>query len=97
MKVLPFNPSQSPKPAAGRRETQTISFQERLSQAGAPLNPGLKAIISENHQASREVSAEDLGAAGELVKALVGQIKAQNPQALGKIHNLDGILYYYQV
>ncbi|MDR1577500.1 MAG: hypothetical protein LBT86_04640 [Deltaproteobacteria bacterium] len=94
MKIFPFDPRHTNRPTQGR-PSQTLNFEEELAKINPP-SPGLKAIFSENLKASQGVSPEDLGKAGQLVKALIGQIQTAEPQQLKKIHNLDGILYYYQ-
>ncbi|MDR1871475.1 MAG: hypothetical protein LBS60_06040 [Deltaproteobacteria bacterium] len=95
MKILPFDPSYKPVKtnATGSGRPQSLSFEAELARAKA--NSGAKAIHSENLLASQAVSPEDLGTAGELVKALVTQITAASPQKINNIHKLDGVLYYF--
>ncbi|MDR1607877.1 MAG: hypothetical protein LBT38_05655 [Deltaproteobacteria bacterium] len=95
MKILPFDPNITPRRAQGSKAAN-LNFSEELAKANQP-NSGLRAIFSENLKASQGVSPEDLGAAGQLVKDLIRQIQVAGPERLEKVHNLDGILYYYQV
>jgi hypothetical protein len=99
MKILPFEPHQIKSPAreGGRPNShQTLSFESELKNSqSAPT--GLDAVISENLKAAGGASQEDLGQAGCLLQTLLAQIKSVEPQELRKVHNLDGILYYYRV
>lgn len=97
MKILPFDPTRPIDSPKGRRELKPLSFEAELAKANLPSEPGLRAIFSENLKASQKISPEDLGAAGNLLKALLSQIQGADPKELKKIHNLDGVLYYYQV
>ncbi|MDR3135687.1 MAG: hypothetical protein LBU69_06305 [Deltaproteobacteria bacterium] len=54
-------------------------------------------ISSENRLATQGASVEDVGLAGSLLNALISQIRASGPEALQNVHNLEGILYYYQM
>jgi hypothetical protein len=96
MKIIPFDPAKPVDSPKGRREARTLSFEAELAKANLPSEPGVRAIFSENLKASQKVSSEDLGTAGDLLKSLLGQIREAAPKELRKIHDLDGILYYYR-
>jgi hypothetical protein len=97
MKIIPFEQKLAINTPKGRVLSQPGDFAAELKKAETPSQSGLRAIFSENLKASQKVSPEDLGAAGELVNALIGQIQKAAPLELRKVHDLDGVLYYYQV
>jgi hypothetical protein len=102
MKILPFNPS-PPKAAEARRKdgdgpagSPGPSFGAELEKAGRGPSPVVDKITMANRLASQGAAAEDVDAAGTLLASLVGRIRSAGPEALQKVHNLDGILCYFQ-
>jgi hypothetical protein len=111
MKILPFKPhsNQSTETSRNQQARQTNSnsssdFEAHLSDfIGKPTNATdktysvMEKITSENILALQAVSPEDLNLAGSLLNTLLNQIQCAGPSSLQQVHNLDGILYYYQV
>ncbi|MDR0548641.1 MAG: hypothetical protein LBI10_04415 [Deltaproteobacteria bacterium] len=96
MKIINFKPKQPINRPQGFKNPLKSGFGETYPSL-ANSAQGLAAVVAENLKASQGASLEDLGAAGTLVKALIGQIRSTDPQKLQKLHDLDGVLYYYQV
>jgi hypothetical protein len=102
MKILPFHP---PEPSKGSEKPNVPGKADKApkgsgSFASALQSYGIRAqdrVISQNKLASQGASPEDVGAAGTLLSQLLGQVKAASPQALEKVHDLGGILCYYQL
>ncbi|MDR2444090.1 MAG: hypothetical protein LBE31_11285 [Deltaproteobacteria bacterium] len=98
MKILPFKPH-VPSSPDGRSKNQTLSvkdFQANLD-ALAKDSKVLEKITMENHLASQGSMVEDVNLAGDILNSVIGQIRNSPPGALQKVHNLDGILYYFQL
>jgi hypothetical protein len=102
MKILPFNPS-PPKAAEGRRKDGEgpagppgPSFGAELEKAGRGPSPVVEKITLANRLASQGAAVEDVDEAGALLASLVGRIRSAGPEALQKVHNLDGLLYCFQ-
>ncbi|MDR0354564.1 MAG: hypothetical protein LBJ64_02340 [Deltaproteobacteria bacterium] len=98
MKILNFNPPLVKTGDASTRQTEqkpsADDFGSYLDQA---RSKALMDKISIENRLASQGSVEDVGMAGSLLNALVGQIHACRPQLLDKVHNLEGILYYYQL
>ncbi|MDR1035465.1 MAG: hypothetical protein LBT40_02480 [Deltaproteobacteria bacterium] len=103
-KTPPARAPSAPQSGAG-------SFEKALSDASsgtAPGNPGVSSALpqpppawtvvgSENLRARESASELDLNAAAGLLASIVGAVKSASPEALARLHRLDGMLYYYQV
>ncbi|MDR2368979.1 MAG: hypothetical protein LBF58_12910 [Deltaproteobacteria bacterium] len=107
MKIITFKPPLSKVPirdAKPQKPGECLDFENLITMRpkdpakGAPKPLGsVDKISTENRLASQGATIEDVGLAGSLLNALVGQIKASQPGALENVHNLEGILYYYQL
>jgi hypothetical protein len=103
MKIIPFKP-QAPPAAASRPEKpsrdagQVSAFEAELRAAGRMTAPNVVDKISlENRLASQGAAPDDVDAAGSLLSALLSSVKAASPETLQKVHDIDGILYYFQI
>ncbi|MDR1296260.1 MAG: hypothetical protein LBO05_02575 [Deltaproteobacteria bacterium] len=98
MKIFPFTPGLGKSPEAGEtrpgRDVGTGDFGSYLDQA---KSKSLMDKISIENRLASQGSLEDVGLAGSLLSTLVGQISSCQPGSLDKLHNLDGILYYWQL
>jgi hypothetical protein len=108
MKVINFQPHQVKADTTGTkpaRPIESIDFESFLAQnaqhrtKNSAQNPDavVDKISTENKLACQGASLEDVGLAGSLLNTLVSQISGSQADTLQKIHNLDGILYYYQL
>ncbi|MDR3203468.1 MAG: hypothetical protein LBV23_01815 [Deltaproteobacteria bacterium] len=100
MKIIPFKPNlsqaQNQKKAPNIRNDPAASFQEQLDHFSTPQsNKAVDKITAANKTAYQGSAPKDVEAAGGLLLDLVDQIKNSPPSELLKIHNLDGVLYYY--
>ena len=110
MKILPFNPQAANTPQArntprtpaaprpGAPEARDVSsFEAELRQSGRLSPTVVDKIGSENRLASHGAIPADVDAAGSLLSSLLADIRSAGPEALKKVHDIDGILYYYQL
>ncbi|MDR2300972.1 MAG: hypothetical protein LBF38_02875 [Deltaproteobacteria bacterium] len=105
MKIINFNPpvtkveNQTDKPP---RPSDSFDFESILNKIPSKT-PGqntpnvVDKITRENQLACQGAAVEDVGLAGSLLNTLVSQIKASQSETLLNVHNLEGILYYYQL
>jgi hypothetical protein len=103
MKIFSFTPQiqQSPgsiKEQASRRSgsNNVNDFETQFLRKFSQPSQVVDKITKENVLASQTVSLEDLDQAGSLLSTLLDQINCSGPAALQEVHNLDGILYYFQ-
>jgi hypothetical protein len=98
MKILQFpSPPKPESPKTGRRP-ETGDFEallKRFKPAGTPEG-SLGLISLENLRARQLPSAGELKEAGRLLGRLDQAIRATPPEALGRVHNLEGLLYIYR-
>jgi hypothetical protein len=103
MKILPFKPyiQQAPDSSKDlpthRTKAEDNSFENQLLKSFSEPSKSVEKITAENRLASQDISPEDLGQAGSLLNTLLSQIHCSAPASLKQVHNLDGILYYFQV
>jgi hypothetical protein len=109
MKVLTFQPPLVKTDLSGlhkdksnnQQDFESILVKSSQNMAGPNQRPNVFAVVdkisSENRLASQGASVEDVGLAGSLLNSLVSQISNSRPEALANVHNLEGILYYYQL
>lgn len=104
MRIFQFDPL-VPKEARGRAESpspdrkagEAPSFEAELRKAGRGSPGVVDKITSENLLASQGADLVDVDAAGSLLNSLVAGVYASSPESLRKVHNIDGILYYFQL
>jgi hypothetical protein len=99
MKIIPFN-YQTTSSVSNRRPTRPTEgadFQANLEAVSGRGPEILDKITNENHLACQGAAIEDVNSAGSLLSSLLGQIRTANPGSLQNVHNLDGILYYFQI
>jgi hypothetical protein len=98
MKIIPFNQGLGKSPQASERQQSndhvSSDFGSYLDQA---RSKSLMDKISIENRLASQGSLEDVDLAGLLLNTLVSQISTTAPQYLEKLHNLDGILYYWQL
>jgi hypothetical protein len=104
MKILEFHQlippntrGRSRSPSDGQKADGAAPFEEQLQKAQARPSGPIGKITSENLLASQGADLEDVGAAGSLLSSLVAAVKASKPSELQKVHDIDGILYYFQI
>jgi hypothetical protein len=99
MKVLRFQPGTIPevrsRPPGASRETGP-TFEAEL-QGAAGRSGVIDKITAENRLARQGAVLEDAAAAGGLLSSLLASVAAARPEDLRKVHDIDGILYYYQL
>ncbi|MDR2386144.1 MAG: hypothetical protein LBE80_00990 [Deltaproteobacteria bacterium] len=109
IKIITFTPpvskveNQTGKPP---RPGDSIAFESLLTRnpnrapsSGPGQNPPnvVDKITRENQLASQGAAVEDVGLAGSILNTLLSQIKDCSSETLHNVHNLEGILYYYQL
>ncbi|MDR1109997.1 MAG: hypothetical protein LBP92_04695 [Deltaproteobacteria bacterium] len=96
MKIFPFQPPAATGDRQAQKGKDVQDFESTL--AGISRRPAgvVDKITVENRLACQGASIEDVGLAGSLLNTLVGQIRGSQVRTLENVHNLDGILYYYQ-
>ncbi|MDR1312681.1 MAG: hypothetical protein LBQ12_03055 [Deltaproteobacteria bacterium] len=108
MKIIPFTPplgaKVNPARAPASPDAGAGSFEKALSDAlappsGPPPSPpqALNAVGLENLRARQNASEGDLNMAAGLLSGLIDTVKAASPEALARVHRLEGVLYYFQV
>ncbi|MDR1164860.1 MAG: hypothetical protein LBO66_03135 [Deltaproteobacteria bacterium] len=98
MKIFPFNPTASPRRAAGPSRERPLSaegFDALLAREGSPPR-ALGLVSAENQRATRAAAAPaDLKEASALLSTILEQARASSPAELRRLHSLDGVLCYY--
>ena len=100
MKIIPFNQNEAPPQAKKTSLTPGLGqdFQKALEGAlriqMAP--PARDRVVAENHRAVLNTADGDLVEAQGLLSRLAGSLKDAGSEKLGKVHNLEGILYYFK-
>ncbi|MDR0621191.1 MAG: hypothetical protein LBJ61_04880 [Deltaproteobacteria bacterium] len=109
MKIITFKPPVTKLDGQGGKTTrqgESLDFESLVTKrlnppAGAKPESNPLAVVDkitlENRLASQGAAVEDVGMAGALLNTLVGQITASRSETLQSVHNLEGILYYYQL
>jgi len=99
MKILQFTPApnKTESPGAGR-SPETGGFEEMLKQFQAPGKAdGPGGLISlENRRARQLPPAGEMKEAGRLLGHLDQAIRSVPPEALSRIHSLEGLLCIYR-
>jgi hypothetical protein len=73
-----------------------MDFAAQLARSPKPPTQIAK-IAGENRLACQLPSLDDVDAAGDLLNALKAQLTGTNPETLNRLHNLDGILCFFQI
>jgi hypothetical protein len=82
---------------APRGQGAISPFDAELARAGRPQGGVVDKISTENRLASQGAALDDVGAASSILGSLLGSVRSATPEALMRVHDLDGILYFYQV
>jgi hypothetical protein len=103
MKIVQFDPLARPearRPAASAssapKEERGQSFEAEIRKAGARAALVIDKISSENHLAIEGATMKGVGEARSLLSSLLADVRSSSAEALQKVHNMDGILYYFQ-
>jgi hypothetical protein len=101
MKILPFAPKHAVdpvRPEAGRRvRNEVTDFNSLLGESSGAGAGRANKVAMENRLARLLPPLEDVGAARGLLSDLQDRMRQAGPETLGRLHNLDGILYYFQI
>jgi hypothetical protein len=102
MKIIPFTPPQGPRTLHERSQAAQADgrgdFEKALHEATASAPaPARDAVGSENVRALESASEGDLNRAAGLLSGLLRSVGSSTPEALARMHRLDGVLYFSRV
>jgi hypothetical protein len=98
MKILQFTPAPKPESPGPGRRPEAGGFEDLLKQFQAPGKPeGPGGLVSlENRRARQLPPAGEMKEAGRLLGRLDQAIRSVPPEALSRIHSLEGLLCIYR-
>lgn len=100
MKIIPFKQNDT-RITSNRTPLNTdlsLDFQKTLDRALKSSFPAAARdrVVAENRKALKNASDGDLGEAQGLLARLTDSLKEAGPGKLDKVHNLEGVLYFFQ-
>jgi hypothetical protein len=96
MKIIPFSPTrqaEGPKSPGKAPARPGDDFQKYLDTAGQRLKARDKVGL-ENLIANETAPPGDLSQAASLLSGVIAQLGLKTPAELGKIHDLEGLVYF---